>query len=367
MPNLPFRRPLAASLLLACLVLSQACTVDVDTNPEPDEPIAVKVVVVAMFERGEPRGDETGELQLWVERLGLDTEIDFELGVDVLYMNDDGVMAILVGGGIPNATASIMALGLDDRFDLTQSYWLVAGIAGADPEDLSLGSAAWANHVVDGDLLYEIDGREIPEDWPYGMVPLGGDRPTTDPDDLLSGWTVNTIAYTLNKGLVDWAYSITKDIELDDAPGIAAYRANYVSYPAAQRPPFVTIGDTMSSSTYWHGKLMNQWANDWIKLYRGEDANFMTSNMEDSGTLTSLTRLAEVGRVDIDRVLVLRTASNFTMPPASQTAAWSHEQPYPDGGGPSFEAAFVVGNTVVQALLDNWAEYKEKLPQATAR
>ncbi|MGI9222104.1 MAG: purine nucleoside permease [Woeseiaceae bacterium] len=348
-------------------MLIQACSVDVDVSADGEARIAPKVVVVAMFERGEVRGDEAGELQLWVERLGLDTEIEFALGVNSLYMNDDGVMAILVGGGIPNAAASIMALGLDERFDLTQSYWLVAGIAGADPEDLSLGSAAWANHVVDGDLLYEIDGREIPEDWPYGMVPLGGDRPTTDPDDLANTWTAYTIAFTLNKNLVDWAYSITKDVALEDAPGITAYRANYETYPEAQRPPFVTIGDTMSSSTYWHGNFMNQWANDWVKLYRGEAANFMTSNMEDSGTLTSLTRLSNVGRVDIDRVLVLRTASNFTMPPAGKTAVWSRDQPYPDGGKPSFEAAFVVGNTVVQALLDGWAEYQETIPQAAAQ
>ena len=360
----PFRsRGIVAQLLLGTALALQAC---VPSEP-PDEaempaPIPVKVVVVAMFERGESRGDEPGELQLWVERLGLDTEHEFPLGQDVLYMNDAGVMAILLGGGIPNATASIMALGLDERFDLRNSYWLIAGIAGGDPADLSLGSAAWAQHVVDGDLLYEIDGREIPDDWPYGMVPLGGERPTKNPDDLLGGWTVDTIAYTLNAQLVEWAFDITRNIDLGDAPGIAAYREHYDTYPAAQRPPFVTIGDTLSSSTYWHGELLNHWANDWLQLYRGPDANFMTSNMEDSGTLTALARLNRTGRVDKERVLVLRTASNFTMPPADQTASWSHEQPYPDGGQPAIEAAFVVGNVVVQALLDGWETYRDEIP-----
>ena len=355
------------SFLLAGAVLLQACTVEVDTAAETETRIAPKVIVVTMFETGDVRGDAVGELQFWVERLGLDTEIEFAAGFERLFMNDDGVMAILVGGGISNAAASIMALGLDDRFDLTQSYWLVAGIAGADPEDLSLGSAAWADHVVDGDLLYEIDGREIPEDWPYGMLPLGGDRPTNDPNDLIAGWTVNSIAFTLNKQLVEWAYAITKDIDLGDSPGIAAYRANYTNHPAAQRPPFVTIGATMSSSTYWHGALMNEWANDWIKLYRGADANMMTSNMEDSGTMTSLFRLNDVGRIDLDRVLVLRTASNYTRPPDGKTAVWSHEQPYADGGRPAFEAAFIVGNTVVQALLDGWAEYQQTIPQGAVQ
>lgn len=328
--------------------------------------IPVKVVVAAMFERGESRGDAPGELQLWVERLGLDTEYDFALGEDVLYMNDDGVMAVLLGAGVANAAASVMALGLDSRFDLSQAYWLVAGIAGGDPADLSLGSAAWARHVVDGDLLYEIDGREIPPEWPYGMVPLGMQAPATDPDDLKAGWTVDTIAFSLNEQLVQWAYATTRSVDLGDAPGISAYRKHYETFPQAQRPPFVTIGDTLSSSTYWHGALMNQWANDWVRLYRGVEANFMTSNMEDSGTLTSLHRLGRAGLVDVERVLVLRTASNFTMPPAGRSAVWSKTQPYPDNGLPSIEAAFAVGNTVVQALVDGWDRYRVELPRERA-
>ncbi len=343
---------------LVCALLT-ACA---PAEPPAETRTEIKVVVVAMFERGEPRGDDPGELQFWVERLALDTEHAFEEGVHPLYTNEDGVLAILAGGGIPNATASIMALGHDPRFDLTNAYWMIAGIAGGDPEDISLGSAAWARHIVDGDLSYEIDGREIPDDWPYGIIPLGHDKPMTESEDLASGWTTDTIAYSLNDQLVDWAFSITKDIDLGDAPGITAYREHYSTYPNAQRPPFVTIGDTMSSSTYWHGELLNVWANDWIQLYRGKDANFMTSNMEDSGTMTALARLAKVDRVDLDRVLVLRTVSNFTMPPEGQTALWSKTQPYPDNGLPSFESAFVVGNTVVQEILDNWDQYRDTLP-----
>ncbi len=352
---------LVRSIATVFLILSAAVACE-----SGEDRVEVRVVVITMFERGDVHDNEPGELQLWVQKLGLDTEYEFPLGQNVLRMNDDGVMAILVGGGIPNATASIMALGLDERFDFTKTYWLVAGIAGGDPEDLSLGSAAWARHVVDGDLMYEIDGREIPDTWPYGMVPLGVDKPTTNPDDLKGSWAYDTIAYSLNTGLVDWAYALTKDTDLGDAPGITAYREHYQTYPEAQRPPFVTIGDTMSSSTYWHGKMMNRWANDWVRLYRGESAEFMTSNMEDSGTLTALHRLDRDGLVDKERLLVLRTVSNFTMPPEGQTAQWSKKQPYPDNGLPSFESAFIVGNVVVQALLAGWDEYRLSLPEPDA-
>ena len=127
-----------------------------------DRPIPIKVVVVTMFERGADTGDQPGELQYWVEREKLDRVIPFPQGYHDLRMNGDGVLAVLTGVGTAKAASTIMALGMDPRFDLTKAYWLVAGIAGIDPADGSLGSAAWAEWVVDGDIGYEIDAREIP-------------------------------------------------------------------------------------------------------------------------------------------------------------------------------------------------------------
>lgn len=345
--------------IFAMFLLSAFVALPANAN---DDALPIKVVIAAMYEIGDVRGDAPGELQYWVERLPLEHSLPFPLGESDLFLNDDGVMAVLLGGGIPNATASIMALGLDPRFDLSKAYWIVAGVAGGDPEDMSLGSAAWARHVVDGDLAYEIDAREIPDDWPYGMFPLGSKKPAQDPEDLADGWTLSTIAFALNEQLVNWAFEITRNVELGDGDEIAEYRQLFEGYPQAQRPPFVTIGDTLSSSTYWHGSLLNEWANDWLKLYSGADANFMTTNMEDSGTLTAFHRLARQGLVDGERILVLRTASNFTMPPPGKTPVWSKNYPYPDDGRPSLESAYRVGNTVVQALLEGWDTYSAELP-----
>ncbi len=153
------------SALLAQPALSQAELSQAATGPAK---IPIKVVVVTMFEHGELSGDRPGEFQFWVERLPLAKQLDFPLGPFPLRMNEAGVLGVCLGGGIANAAATMMALGLDPRFDFSQSYWLVAGIAGGDPEDSTLGSAVWANHIVDGDLLYEIDGREIPQIGPMG-------------------------------------------------------------------------------------------------------------------------------------------------------------------------------------------------------
>jgi purine nucleoside permease len=314
----------------------------------------IKVVVVTMFERGAPRGDVPGELQRWVEKFPLPREHAFPAGPFPLFSNDEGVLAVCTGGGIANATATIMALGQDPRFDLSKAYWLVAGIAGGDPEDTSLGSAVWAEHVVDGDLLYEIDAREIPEDWPWGLMPLGAKAPAKKPEDIYTGWTVDTIHFALNRDLAAWAFETTKRVPLEDSPAMAAFREAFTAHPAARQAPSVQRGDTLASSTYWHGALMNRWANSWVKLYAGESANFVTTNMEDTGTLTALGRLGALGLADPERVLVLRTVSNYSMPPAGRDAAWSSTAPYPDQGQPALEAAFRVGSKALEGLLAAW-------------
>lgn len=327
------------------------------------EPIPVKVVVISMFERGEITGDDPGEFQFWAERLPLDKSMPFPAGEYDLRINDDGVLGMCTGGGIPNATASMMALGMDNRFDLSKAYFLIAGIAGGDPEDLSLGSAAWAKHVIDGDLLFEIDSREIPEDWPYGIVPLGGERPAKIAEDLMTGWTVDTIAFSLNEPLVDWAYQLTRNVPIPAEASVATFRQQFSDNQNAMKPPFVTIGDTLSASTYWHGHHLNAWANDWVKLYSDQQGEFMTSNMEDSGTLTALHRLARIGLVDPERILVLRTASNFTVPPPGKSAAWSATADYPDRGRAALEAAYRVGSVVVNEIVKGWSRFESELPR----
>lgn len=344
-------------LVVAAVLIAVAACSKPGATPAP---IPVKVVVVSMFETGQITGDEPGEFQYWIERQKLDTAFPFAMGEYELRMNDAGLLAICTGGGITNAATSIMALGADPRFDLSKAYWLITGIAGGDPADVSLGTAAWARHVVDGDLLYEIDAREIPAEWPYGLLPLGAKKP----NDKADGWTVDTIHFPLNTALVDWAYGLTRDHPVADSAGIAAFRQQFAGYPNAIKPPFVTIGDTMSSSTYFHGDLMTRWANDWMKLQAGSDANFMMSAMEDSGTLTALRRLSRAQRIDMSRVMVLRTASNFSAQPPGKDAAWSTTAEYPEKGRPAIEAAYQVGNIVVQQLITGWDRYRDQVPSA---
>ncbi len=332
-------------------------------EPQDVAQVPVRVVVVTMFGKPHDEGDRPGELQRWVEGLPSTEVLPFPAGwQDLQYNRDKQVLVITTGSGSIRAAASIMALGLDPRFDLSKAYWLVAGIAGGNPAKAPLGSAVWADWVVDGDLAREIDAREIPEDWPTGYVPLRASRPYAEPQPH----PFRGIIYRLNEGLVDWAYDLTKDMVLPDPAGLVATRAKYLAFDAARQAPRVMRGDTLAAMTFWHGRLLNDWATDWVAYWSEGAASFATSNMEDTGTMGALTALESAGKADFQRVLVLRTTSNFTMQHAGVTAAESlaTEGTMFPARLAALDAAYAVGNRVVEALLADWPRFSEAPPQA---
>ena len=102
----------------------------------------------------------------------------------------------------------------------------------------------WARQVVDGDLAYEIDAREIPDDWPYGLLPLGATRPVRPGEPIGDGWSVDTVSFQLNEVLVTRIYEATKDIRLPVSESSEKQGALYEGYPRAQEAPRVRLGDT---------------------------------------------------------------------------------------------------------------------------
>lgn len=303
------------------------------------KPTAIRVVIVTMFDPPPEAGNWPSELTRWVERVPLPERMAFPLGERDLRLNSErGVLAIVTGVGNTKAAASIMALGLDPRFDLSRAYWLVAGIAGANPAAMTLGSAAWVDWVVDGDLAHDIDPREMPPDWPTGRVPLGKSWPYQQAVSTLTA----TMAWRLDPALVDWAYRLTRGVEL---PGGST----------------VLTGAVLASNSLWHGALLNRWAEDWVAYWTDGKARFTVSAMEDSGIVSSLTALARAGRVARDRLLVLRTVSNYTMPPDGVDAAASLAGEMRDGFtayAPALDAAYRVGGVVMDELVSHWEKYE---------
>lgn len=350
--------------MLAALSVSPtpARAADCEPGGPCTAPLPVRVVVVTMFEIGKDSGDAPGEFQLWKERRKLDTRIPFPQGFHDLYYNPDSkILSIVTGVGNIKSAAATMAVGLDARLDLTHAYWLVAGIAGIDPHDASIGSAAWARYLVDGDLAHEIDAREIPKDWKTGYFP----RRRHGPNDPAPRPEPSGEMFELNGSLRDWAYALTKDMRLPDDPGIAAERRRYVGFPNAQRAPFVLKGDQLAAMTFWHGALLNGWANDWTRYWTKGQGEYVTSAMEETGTMQAIEYLDRIGKVDRNRVMVLRAGSNYDMPPPGVSAADNllRENEGYTGMTAALESLYAVGSRVVDELIDHWDRY-EKTPPA---
>ncbi len=338
------------------LLLIALAFVSLAAAPALAAPIPIKVVILTTFEAGEDKGDRPGEFQFFAERMPLDqTMVVPGIERPVRY-SKDGVLGVVTGmrGRPREAIAALISGG---QFDVSHAYWLVAGIAGVDPRAASIGSAAWAQYVVDADVTYEMDDREIPAGWPYGIYSLG----TTEPNKKGSALGSSGMVWKLDEGLVAWAFGLTKTIKLPDSENLAKARAGYPSEPAAQTPPRVMIGDALGTARFWHGDRRTQWARDWVKLWTDNAATFVMSDCEDQGVLDVLTIYGAQGRVDPRRVLVLRTGSNYTRQPDGADPVL-REFSY-GGAAAAFEAAYVVGAPVVEALVKGWDRYATALPQ----
>jgi purine nucleoside permease len=126
------QRTAVAAALLSVTFLSTASSAQ--------ERIPVKVVVVAAFDP---------ELQKWITDLPLPVTIPFPQGLEALRYNRDlQVLGVITGQGKAHAAASIMGLGCDPRFDLSQAYWIIAGIAGVDPNKASVASLLSHKYVI---------------------------------------------------------------------------------------------------------------------------------------------------------------------------------------------------------------------------
>ena len=142
--------------------------------PEAGAPIPVKVMIVNMFSL---------EAAPWLARLRPDIALPvpgLPKGDPAVRCTPAGVCQMTTGMGHANAAASMTAVLLSPLFDLRKTYFLVAGIAGIDPQRGTLGSAAWARYAVDLGIAHEIDAREMPPGWREGHFAVG----TDSPDDM---------------------------------------------------------------------------------------------------------------------------------------------------------------------------------------
>ena len=122
----------------------------------------------------------------------------------------------------------------------------------------------------------------------------------------------------------------------------------------------------IAALTFWHGAILNDWANQLVAYWSDGKGNMVTSAMEDTGSYLALSWLDKIGRADKDRMMVLRTGSNYTMQPPSRSAAENllkETKGYKYAGlEVAVEAGYLVGSVVVDEIINNWERYENNVP-----
>ena len=163
------------------------------------------------------------------------------------------------------------ALYLSPLFNLTKTYFLIAGIAGINPHEGTTGTAAFARFAVQVAIQYEIDAREIPANFSTGYFPLGTLYPTSYPKNIYG-----TEVFELNVNLRDKAISLASDVSLNDSTTAMAYRAKY-DYAPANQPPKVIAGDAACSDVYYSGALLGEAFGNFTKIVTNGTGVYVTT------------------------------------------------------------------------------------------
>ncbi|WP_237442469.1 purine nucleoside permease [Saccharibacter sp. 17.LH.SD] len=353
----------AMALLMKGSVVACAASLNVQASA----PLPVRVVVVTTFELGHDSGDLPGEFQNWVEKLPLSEGFPAPgMAHEVLRYNPNlHVLGVVSGEGPTHMAEAMTALSLDPRFDLHHAYFVLAGIAGIDPRAGTVATAAWAEHVVNGGIAHLIDAREIPSSWSDGFTPVQGSTPDERPRPPIHS-IAGDMLFTLKPSLVQWAYRLTQNVILPDNQKLIMMRQPYKNFPHALDRAHVIMGDTLSTEIFWVGARMNDWAERWVRYWTDGQGRMATTAEEDVALCQALTLQGKSGRVDPQRILILRTASNFDMPPpgrqpASMLVDEEHEENFA-GLYASTDSAYRVASPVVKELATHWGYYETHVP-----
>jgi len=318
--------------------------------PTAPEVIAPKVLTVTMFQTGDPLAGGSGEASVWVENDTLDQVVQIPGSYSPLYCNASFEHCLVITGVLAaNAAATVMAVGLSERIDLSHTYIMVAGVGGGPPDKITVGAAAWADWVVSGDLVTELDAREMPADWQYPKAYLGCAHPWC-PD----GFRTGTEVFQMDPTMTGWAYLLSKDVPLQDDPKARAYAQNYPE-AVARGAPFVTTCAILGVNDFIHGALMSEWSGWWVSQWTEGKGDYCMSADEEGGICTSLQRLSEARRVDMRRIMVLRVATDLDRQYPGQTAGESLAEALESTFGfVGLENIYRVGSPVVREITGNW-------------
>ncbi|KGO76304.1 Purine nucleoside permease [Penicillium italicum] len=341
---------LTASLLLTG---SSLCAGATETPKKGDHgAIAPKVFIVSMFAPEAEAWWNNPEFNLFAHNItipGLSP-----LFPEVYCTEDYDVCQLVTGEGEINAAATVTAVAFSPKFDLTQTYFFVAGIAGVNPKRVTTGSATFARYAVQVALQYEIDIRELPSNFSTGYIAQGTKSPGQYPTNIYG-----TEVFELNTDLRTIAANFARKANLSDSATAQAYRAHFKTpsgkYKAATLPPSVVECDVATSDVYFSGNILGSTFENTTKVLTNGTGDYCSTAQEDNATLEVLLRSSIHKLTDFSRIIVMRTASDFDRPYPGASATYNLFESSKQGGFlPAIENIYYAGIKVVEGILHEW-------------
>ncbi|KAJ6144114.1 hypothetical protein N7470_008009 [Penicillium chermesinum] len=331
-------RKIASWLLLG----STLATASVATTGSHTDKITPKVFIVSMFEPEAQAWWHIREFDLLAHNItvpGLSP-----LYPDVHCTEDYEICQLITGESEINAATTVTSVAFSPLFNLTQTYFFIAGIAGVNPERATLGSATFARYAVQVALQYEIDIRELPSSYSTGYIPLGADYPNQYPTNIY-GTEVFEVNAELRRMRWDWratAISLTRPLPRHTVPIMPPPVGG--TRPPRWGPPSwsATLPRPMS---HYSGDILGNTFDNTTKLLTNGTGEYCAKAL-----LRSSTR----NLTDFSRIIVMRTASDFDRPyPGSST---TYNLLYADAGGfePALANIYNAGIHVVQGIIKGW-------------
>ncbi|GLB44602.1 putative purine nucleoside [Lyophyllum shimeji] len=270
---------------------------------------------------------------------------------DVHCTRNGSICQLTTGEAEINAATTITSLIFSPFFDLTKTYFLIAGIAGVNPKLATTGSVTFARYAVQVALQYEFDARDKPADFPTGYVPQGSFAPDQFPAELYG-----TEVFEVNDALKKLAVGFAKKAKLNDTLAAQVYRTNYgklAGFEPGTSAPSVVECDTATADNFWSGTLLSEAFENTTALFTNGTGVYCTTQQEDNATLESLMRGHMSKLVDFSRIIIMRTASDFDREFPGQSAA---DNLFGDPGGfiPSILNLHLAGVKVIEGIINGW-------------
>lgn len=309
-----------------------------------EQAFKVKVFIAAMFEIGENSGDKAGEFQHWYTQYFANSKpIRVNGAKSPVYCNDNGVCGSVLGMGKVASSASVQAIILNHQLDMSETYFIISGVAGTPPSKGTIGDVSWGSWLID----YDLGHRWSPEEGKPGEPAF---TPRKGYEDIRR--------YQLNPALLNWTLHLSQNISLKDSASAKSYRKRYPN-EQARRLPKITKGTHMTGDTFFHGPGLSKEAQHIAQLYGADD--YVITEMEAAAIAQVIDRT-----LGTERIMSLRGAVNFDQGHPNESTL-DHLDPAPGetagGFAQTVENIVLVGSVVTDHIVNNWEIWQQGVPQ----